>query len=168
MIHLKTSFRASQNASACRSFLVEAGSLRCGPSRASTPRKTSSSICRSVRRMWESAAGLPCPSLMKSSTKRSTFRRGRLQVLRLCGLGAVGVAKGPIIPYNYYKLPYNYYPFLREFCNATKHYQPRRMNVGISRERHIPGGVELHWKSVRMCVEHRRGLAKHTSSIICI
>jgi hypothetical protein len=38
----------------------------------------------------------------------------------------------PIIPYDYYKLPYNYYLFLREFCNATKHYQPRRMNVGIS------------------------------------
>jgi hypothetical protein len=65
----------------------------------------------------------------------------------------------PKIPYDYYKLPYNYYLFLTEFCNATKHYQPRRMNVGIW---HIPDGVEFYWKSVRMCVEHRRGLAKHT------
>jgi hypothetical protein len=38
----------------------------------------------------------------------------------------------PKIPYDYYKLPYNYYLFLTEFCNATKPYQPRRMNVGIS------------------------------------
>jgi hypothetical protein len=36
----------------------------------------------------------------------------------------------PIIPYNNYKLPYNYYPFLREFSNATKHYQPRRIGSG--------------------------------------
>jgi cobalamin biosynthesis protein CobT len=38
----------------------------------------------------------------------------------------------PKIPYDYYKLAYNYYLFLTEFCNATKPYQPRRMNVAIS------------------------------------
>jgi hypothetical protein len=45
-----------------------------------------------------------------------------------------GVSDDPIIPYDYYKLPYNSYLFWGEFCNATKHYQPRRMNLGISRK----------------------------------
>jgi hypothetical protein len=85
--------------------------------------------------------------------------------VRTCHLTNILSSIHPKIPYDYYKLPYNYYLFLTEFCNATKPYQSRRMNVGISSKilhQLVCAALELHWKSVRMCVEHRRGLAKHT------
>jgi hypothetical protein len=63
----------------------------------------------------------------------------------------------PIIPYDYYKLPYNYYLFLTEFCNATKHYQPRRMNVGISRKI-VQGGCWLASQEAHSASSSRRAL----------